>query len=267
MYPQRKYITLVLSCGLVFGTGYLCGLGLATDGPDKAATGSAAAPSATPRPTYKTQAPADDTLRPADAPATHQTPEIPTLTRLKVLAELNEPKVHQGFGYHCPIIGMISEGPLNPEFIYMFGLSSEETAKIGTALTEARQAMIELQKASQTAVFDPQTRTLIVQTPAMPAQGGVAYDQANKVIREVLGPERTPYFDQFSAASLEGAFNSFGLEASKATITTVQLQSGRVYYKLLQEWNRGSSTSVLDIASIRTSHPALADQITKQFKD
>ena len=190
---------------------------------------------------------------------------ISTSTRLAVLDSIGHQKNVFGSKYHCNPVFLMESDILNSEFAFVFGLNTEEVDKISQALKIARDQMLNLQRSSLTSNFDPGKNCLTLTFPSIPRRGGEVYDQANAVMRSVLGPDRERYFDKFSAEAFDRAFDGFGTVEKTVVVTPVVGGSGTTYYTIEEKTSNSSSTSRMPLDMLRKSFPLIASQVEASF--
>jgi len=175
-----------------------------------------------------------------------------------------------GFEYlEVPVFGY--KGGIAPAFVGLFGLSSSEQKTLEAAFGEARRRSIEMQIKAAKVTEDPATDMLIVDIPTQPELGGQIYDDLLNTLRNVLGPDRYAYFNDFSGKPFERGLDSFGASKTKFEITREVSPDGKIGYSYKKYFNdptggNGWSGGRLDLDGLTQFFPEIAPLIPPGFK-
>jgi len=212
---------------------------------------------------------------PKNTPVTKPVPlsEAATNDRLRALSSAATWFRGNGFGYMDVQVFDYNKGGISPAFASLFGLSSSEQKTLDAAINEARRRSIEMRTQAAKVTEDPNSDLLIIDIPTQPELGGKIYDKLLGTFRNVLGPDRYAYFNDFSGRPFERGLDFFGASKTKFEITKTVSPDGKLYYAYKKYYNEpttaaggGSTSGTVDLNNLAMSFPELVPLLPPRFR-
>lgn len=143
-----------------------------------------------------------------DAPLPDRAPTIatqnPELGRLKYLADLQNKKlINSTMAFINP------RGKITEAFIKLFQLTPTEVSKLQQTIDSSRNQLGQLERQHASVVIDSAGKA-VVTVGTFAKEGGAIYDDFNRNIANILGPERNTSYASLGAEQVERALHGFG---------------------------------------------------------